>query len=89
MKHSSDNELTLTLSKAASTEPSFKSSKDAEKNAYPSRRNSYSTDQGTQDIDKVENPKVPESSLVFIIRRYSKKHKRFILLTRHRNLITK
>ena len=63
--------------------------KEIEKKIYTSRRNSYSTDQGTQDIDKLENPKVPESSLIFIIRRYSKRHQRFILLTRHRNLITK
>lgn len=63
--------------------------KEGEKKNSISRKNSYSTDQGTQDIEKTENPRVPESSLVFIIRRYSKKHQRFILLTRHRNLISK
>lgn len=63
--------------------------KELEKKTYISRRNSYSTDQGTLDVDKLENPKIPESSLVFIIRRFSKKQQRFVLLTRHRNLITK
>lgn len=50
------------------------------------RRNSFSTDQCSQDLEKRPSP---ESTLVFIVRRYSKKHRKFILLTRHRNLITK
>ena len=59
------------------------------------RRESFSTDQCTQEIDtkiapkKCKKQQEAPTSIVFNIRRYSKKHNKFILLTRHRKLITK
>lgn len=59
------------------------------------RKSSFSTDLYTQDAEKGvnESSKTIEfevaTSLVFNIRRYNKKQKKYILLTRHRKLITK
>jgi hypothetical protein len=59
------------------------------------RKSSFSTENCTQDAEKAatESSKTTEfesvTSLVFNIRRYSKKQKKYILLTRHRKLITK
>lgn len=59
------------------------------------RKSSFSTDLCTQDAEKAVNDssKTIEfeiaTSLVFNIRRYNKKQKKYILLTRHRKLITK
>lgn len=59
------------------------------------RQHSLSVDQTTQDLETKagDTPSSPvaakPSSLVFNIRRYNKKQKKFILLTRHRKLITK
>jgi hypothetical protein len=59
------------------------------------RKSSISTENCTQDAEKAatESSKTIDSesvtSLVFNIRRYNKKQKKYILLTRHRKLITK
>mmetsp|Transcript_39553 Transcript_39553/g.39124 ORF Transcript_39553/g.39124 Transcript_39553/m.39124 type:complete len:94 (+) Transcript_39553:216-497(+) len=63
-----------------------------------SQTHSVSLDQATQDFDSKpeESQKSSEqhgnfqpTSLVFKVRRYSKRLNKFILLTRHRKLITK
>lgn len=48
-----------------------------------------STDPGTAVIDEKTKSAETASSLVFNIRRYNKKTKKYVLLTRHRKLITK
>jgi hypothetical protein len=55
----------------------------------PSPENSINSILQINELQESNNFKSEPTSIVFNIRRYSKKHKKFILLTKHRKIITK